>query len=147
MPKRINFAELGVGLALVALGLLAAWEGSHYRIGTLTRMGPGMFPLALGIVLAALGAAAALEGMRADEAEIPASLRAFVAISAAIVAWALLVEPFGLVVATVVLIVLSALAMPPVRILPTLLLAAALCLLGEFLFIDLLGVPLTPFGR
>jgi hypothetical protein len=144
---RINLAELGVGLALVALGLLAAWEGSHYRIGTLTRMGPGMFPIALGIVLAGLGVAATLEGVRAAEAAVPASLRAFLFIGTGIVGWALLVEPFGLIVATVVLVGLSACAMPPVRIVPTLLLAAALCLIGEVLFITLLGVPLTAFGR
>ena len=147
MRTRINRAELCVGLSLVALGLLAVWEGSHYRLGTLTRMGPGMFPIALGVVLAGLGVAATLEGMRAAAAETPASLRAFLAIAAGIIAWALLVEPFGLVAATVVLTVLSALAMPPVRIVPTLLLAAALCAIGELLFVTLLGVPLTPFGR
>lgn len=145
--RRINLAELGVGLVFVALGLIAVWEGSRYRIGTLSQMGPGMFPMALGLVLAGLGAASAAESMTAEPADMPASLRAFVAIGLGVFAWALLVEPFGLVAATAALVILSALAMPPVRIVPTLLLAGALCILGEALFITLLGVPLTPFGR
>lgn len=37
------------------LGVGAAYTGSSYEIGTLTRMGPGFFPTALGVILAFIG--------------------------------------------------------------------------------------------
>ena len=46
----------GGGLMLL-FGLGAIWEGMSYRIGTLVRMGPGFFPVALGVILALVGVA------------------------------------------------------------------------------------------
>ena len=44
------------GLMFLALGLAFAWGATTYPIGEGARMGPGYFPLLLGIVLAGLGA-------------------------------------------------------------------------------------------
>jgi hypothetical protein len=44
------------GLMFLALGLAFAWGATTYPIGEGARMGPGYFPVLLGIVLAALGA-------------------------------------------------------------------------------------------
>jgi len=43
------------GLMFLAVGLAFAWGATSYSIGEAARMGPGYFPLMLGIVLAALG--------------------------------------------------------------------------------------------
>lgn len=43
------------GMLMVVLGLAAAYEASHYNLGSLRRMGPGYFPMVLGILLAAVG--------------------------------------------------------------------------------------------
>ena len=43
------------GLMFTAVGVAFAWGASTYSVGTGARMGPGYFPLMLGIVLAALG--------------------------------------------------------------------------------------------
>src|SRR5689334_9651595 len=40
----------------IAVGLGFSWGATNYNIGEAARMGPGYFPLVLGIVLAALGA-------------------------------------------------------------------------------------------
>ena len=40
---------------MMLLGLGAALEGQRYGIGTLTRMGPGFFPVALGVIMIFLG--------------------------------------------------------------------------------------------
>ncbi len=40
---------------MVLLGAGAAFTGSRYDVGSLTRMGPGFFPTALGILLAIVG--------------------------------------------------------------------------------------------
>lgn len=44
----------GGGIMLL-LGIASAIQGSTYPMGTLNRMGPGMFPTALGVILAFLG--------------------------------------------------------------------------------------------
>lgn len=43
------------GLMFLAIGIAFAWGATTYHVGRADRMGPGYFPLMLGIVLAALG--------------------------------------------------------------------------------------------
>jgi hypothetical protein len=43
------------GLMFMVVGVAFAWGASNYNIGTGARMGPGYFPLALGILLTILG--------------------------------------------------------------------------------------------
>ena len=45
------------GLMFMAVGVAFAWGATNYSIGTGARMGPGYFPLMLGILLAVLGTA------------------------------------------------------------------------------------------
>ena len=44
------------GLMFMCVGVAFAWGASSYSIGTGARMGPGYFPLVLGILLGLLGA-------------------------------------------------------------------------------------------
>lgn len=44
------------GMMFLAVGLAFAWGATSYNIGTGARMGPGYFPLVLGVLLAGLGA-------------------------------------------------------------------------------------------
>jgi hypothetical protein len=62
------------GALMVLLGLIAAHDGTHYPMGTLRQMGPGYFPIALGVLLILLGiliAGTAAGGERSDEDEVP----------------------------------------------------------------------------
>ena len=43
------------GLLFMAAGTAFAWRATSYSIGTSARMGPGYFPLVLGVLLALLG--------------------------------------------------------------------------------------------
>ena len=45
------------GLMFMGVGVAFAWGATNYSIGTGARMGPGYFPLMLGILLAVLGTA------------------------------------------------------------------------------------------
>jgi len=45
------------GLMFMVVGVAFAWGAATYTIGTGARMGPGYFPLALGVLLAVLGGA------------------------------------------------------------------------------------------
>lgn len=44
------------GLLYTAVGVAFAWGATNYSIGTGARMGPGYFPLILGVLMAILGA-------------------------------------------------------------------------------------------
>lgn len=50
-----NEKDFWSGVMFMALGIAFAWGATTYTIGTGARMGPGYFPLMLGIVLAVLG--------------------------------------------------------------------------------------------
>jgi len=51
------------GLMFMAVGIAFAWGATNYTIGEGSRMGPGYFPLMLGILLTALGAFIVFEAM------------------------------------------------------------------------------------
>jgi hypothetical protein len=44
------------GLMFTAVGIAFAWGATNYSVGNGARMGPGYFPLVLGVLLAVLGA-------------------------------------------------------------------------------------------
>ena len=44
------------GLMFAAVGIAFAWGATNYNIGSGARMGPGYFPMILGVILALLGA-------------------------------------------------------------------------------------------
>lgn len=64
------------GGLMILLGLGAALEGQHYNIGTMRQMGPGFFPVALGVLLVLIGitiAGTSLAGVADDgEGVLPA---------------------------------------------------------------------------
>lgn len=47
--------ELYAGGLMMLVGLATAWEASTYPLGTLRQMGPGFFPVALGVILVLVG--------------------------------------------------------------------------------------------
>ena len=51
------------GLMFSGVGVAFAWGATTYTVGTGARMGPGYFPLMLGILLAILGAAIIFESL------------------------------------------------------------------------------------
>ena len=51
------------GVMFMAVGVAFAWGATTYNVGTGARMGPGYFPLMLGIVLALLGALITFKAM------------------------------------------------------------------------------------
>ena len=101
------------GILMIALGLGAALQGSSYHFGSLSRMGPGFFPVALGAILALAGLAIAItarfEQEVVDEKPLPPEWRAWFCICAAIVAFVVLGKYGGLLPATFAIVFVSAL--------------------------------------
>ncbi|NBS72532.1 MAG: tripartite tricarboxylate transporter TctB family protein, partial [Betaproteobacteria bacterium] len=44
------------GLMFGVVGIAFAWGATNYTVGSAARMGPGYFPLLLGVILAIFGA-------------------------------------------------------------------------------------------
>ncbi len=51
------------GLMFMGVGVAFAWGASTYSVGTGARMGPGYFPLMLGVMMAILGAVITFESL------------------------------------------------------------------------------------
>lgn len=137
-----DYGDIAAGTALISFGLFAAiYATSHYSIGSVGRMGPGMFPTGLGYLLVALGALIVVRALfRSGEFPRP-EWRPLLTILAGITAFSLIVGTFGMVPAIVALTVLAARADDKLSFLKTLALAAGLSLTAALIFNIALGVP------
>lgn len=137
------------GMLAMALGSFSMWEGATYAVGTARRMGPGWFPVALGILLLALGLLLVIWSLRRGSVMAepkaenePLDLRGLAAVSAGIAAFALSLERFGLIPAVFSLVLFSSLAAGPLRLLRLVGLATVISLLAWLVFRLGLGLPL-----
>jgi len=130
-----DYRDMVAGILMVAAGaFVAIYASTHYNLGSFRNMGPGMFPLLMGLVLAGLGGALAVTALfrSGPMPEIRISTAIFVL--ASIGAFALLIRSFGLVPAVIAVTVISSLAELKIRFMSTALLAAGLCLLTWLIF-------------
>lgn len=152
-----NHKDFYTALLYIALGLaFAAAAALHYPLGTTARMGPGYFPLLLGLLLAGIGAVMLLrclvQARRADTPVVrmgPWAWRPLLCVLWGAAAFGISLEglpalglpPLGLMVGVVLLTLIASLARPGMRWRETLLLAAALALGSYIVFVRLLGQP------
>jgi hypothetical protein len=139
------------GALMVVLGIGAIAEGRRYPMGTLRLMGPGFFPVALGVILALTGLAIGV-GARfaaaADErpASHPPEWRGWLLICAAMIAFVVLGRYGGLVPATLAIVLISALADRRNSIRSAVVLALAILVVSFIVFWWALQVRLPLFG-
>lgn len=136
------------GAVFCGLGVYAALTAVDYGLGTARKMGPGYFPLALGMLLAVIGFALVVRGVVGQrEPPLPAvKWGPLTLVIGAVVLFGLIVRGAGLVPAVLLIAVVSARASRRFRLLPAILigLGAALCCWA--LFVVALGLPLATFG-
>jgi hypothetical protein len=98
-------------LLFLLFGAVATWFARDYPMGSAVRMGPGYFPMVLGVLLLALGAITCAAGL-ALRGEAIERLRArpLVMVLAAVGVFAVAIEPAGIIVATVLSTALAAAA-------------------------------------
>jgi hypothetical protein len=143
----------GGGLMLL-FGLGAILEGMSYRIGSLVRMGPGFFPVALGVILALtgvaimIGAAAAAKVPGEKEENLRPEWRGWICISLSIVAFVVLGHWGGLLPATFAVVFISAMGDRQNTIKNALILSIVMCALCVVIFWYALQVqfPLFKWG-
>lgn len=93
-------ADIEAGLFFTLFGSLTAALSLQYRLGTIAMMGPGMFPLILGVLLAVIGLGIVAKGLLAGEEkarDIP--LKPALLIAASLLVFAFLVVSVGLLAA------------------------------------------------
>src|ERR1700761_2736484 len=126
------------GVGLIAIGLGAAMTSLRYGIGSLTDMGAGFFPAALGCLLALLGLGIALgAGRSRDPAEaepVAPEWRGWLCIILSIIAFIILGAHLGLLPATFAIVFISALGDRRNTLRSAALLAAGVSLLCVVLF-------------
>jgi hypothetical protein len=134
--------DLVAGLMFVALGAFGMWLGRNYPMGSALRMGPGYVPMLLSSGLVALGAIIALRGALArGDALARWHPRPLIVITTAILAFAETIEAWGLVAASVAVVVLSSFGSRECRLIETLVLAAGLTVAAILVFV--VGLKLT----
>jgi hypothetical protein len=127
-----------------AFATVAVLAALGYSLGSAGRMGPGYFPLALGIVLALLGAMLIGRALVLDGEPLPPIHAAPLAVMAiAVCLFGVMIEPMGLVLSLAVLIGLTAWARPQFQVVETAALAAVLIAFSVAVFVYLLGLPLA----
>jgi len=101
------------GALMVLLGGVTVLQSASYEIGTLTQMGPGLYPAALGVMLALTGLAIALNARFVEPEEgsdaLPPEWRGWFCIVLSIIAFILAGTYGGLVPATFAIVFISAL--------------------------------------
>ena len=154
MNRRLNgkraATDILAGLIFVAFGLAFAITSLSYEMGTPLRMGPGYFPLALGGILVLLGllimGKGFIPGAGAEERLGSVPWRALFLIVLAVLFFGLTVRGLGLVPATAVTALLTALASNRTSILAAVAIAAGLTALSVLIFVVALQLRLPLFG-
>ena len=154
MSRRLNgkraVTDILAGLIFVAFGLAFAITSLSYDLGTPLRMGPGYFPLALGGLLVLLGLLIVGKGFISSSGaegrfgSVP--WRALFLIVVAVLFFALTVRGLGLVPATAVTALLTALASYRTGIRAAVAIAAGLTVLCVLIFVLALQLRLPLFG-
>lgn len=144
---KFDYTDMVGGALLIVVGaVVTAYSISSYPLGTLSRMGPGMFPAGLGVLLAFFGLLLVIQSFRQEGQ--PADLRIFspLFVLGGVAAFALIVVPFGLIPAIVGITVISSLAELRFRPVNLALLCVALSILAPGVFKFGLGLNIPLFS-
>lgn len=133
------------GLAIAA-GVACASAAASYRIGTARSMGPGYFPLVVGVLLVALGALLVVTSLREDgvRVRLPDPRGAAMVVAAPVV-FAFTVGVVGLVVPLAAVTALGAFAVRGGSLRSNLLICAAVLAAALTVFAVGLGLPIPLF--
>lgn len=139
--KKRDPADIISGLFLTAVGLFFAFYAmANYGVGTLSRMGPGYFPVALGFVLAVLGLLVVLPALSRPGQGPKINWKALFIITGSIVVFGATLRVLGTVAATMITVVVASLADDDITWKGRAMLAAVVAPLVYLIFIFGLGM-------
>lgn len=124
-------------------GFFCIWAVTHYKMGTALRMGPAYFPTLLGALLAFLGMVILLQSLSVEGEKVGAfAPRPLLMILVGCLAYAYLMRPLGLVLATAALVFISALGGHEFRWKEVAILYVVLIVFSVLVFVKGLTLPL-----
>jgi hypothetical protein len=142
MVKVKSPKDFWAGLMFIAFGLFFMIGARNYRLGSAARMGPGYFPALLGGLLAVIGGIVFFRSLVAEGGKIGAiPLRPIFFITLSLLGFGYLLQPLGLVLALVLMIIVSAWAGQEFRLREAIFLSVVLALLSVLVFAKGLGLP------
>lgn len=140
--------DVFAGLLFIAFGLWGLAASYDLDAGTLSEMGPAFFPRVVSGLLIALGVGITCTGFsrNAVTLRLPWTLRPILMVTIASLAFALLLERAGIVIAITATVFIGALAGERLKWLPLIALTATLIIASIALFVWALGmrIPVWP---
>jgi len=135
--------DFWAGAMFIAFGaFFTAWAFLHYQMGSAVRMGPGYFPALLGALLVALGLFILVKSLAVDGPKVDAfHFKPLLLVSGSVVAYGYLMQPGGLVVATVAAVIIGALGGEEFRWKEAAALTVVLVLFSWLVFVKGLTLP------
>lgn len=138
-----NLNDVMAGLALIAIAIFALVLAWPLNPGSTAAMGPGYFPRMLGFIQIALGAGILIQGFNTEgEAFERWFPRQIFFILASIAFFAFTIEPLGLVIAVIGVVIVSVLGHRGTRLHEAVLVAIGMALFAVLTFPIGLGLPI-----
>lgn len=142
-----DYKDLIGGGALIAIGGFAVlYAFMTLRMGTVWQMGPGMFPAAVGVLIAAIGVFLLVSGLLKSGEAIEFDFRSLGLICLSVLAFALLIRPFGLVPAITATVIIASRADSKLSLVGVALLSLTLSAMSVLIFQVGLSLTLPAFN-
>jgi len=145
VKRKLNTWEISAAASVFVLGAYMAAQGFDYTVGSLNHMGAGFFPVVVGLLLVFFGIAIFLEVRYRQTPPPDIPVRPLAALTAGLIAFAVLIEPAGLVPATFFLVLIAAFGDETMGVLRALITAFAIAVLGYLVFVVGFRLTLDPF--
>ncbi len=136
------------GILFMFIGLGTVIVASNYKIGNAMRIGPGTFPIMLGIVVALIGLAVTVRAMRNPEASekiVSWELQPLLFVVLSIIAFSLTIGTLGLIPAVVAVVIVGHFASREASFRELICMAVVLSAIVTGIFIYGLNLPI-PLG-
>ena len=139
-----NNKDFYAGLIFALFGIFALFLARGYQMGNAMVMGPGYFPTVLGGGLAFLGFVIAFRSIwLGGKAITPWVARPLILVLGSVVLFALVIQPLGLVLATLLIILISSLGSREFRIIEVSIFSLVLAVLAAGVFVYGIGLPIN----
>ncbi|MCC6889575.1 MAG: tripartite tricarboxylate transporter TctB family protein [Hyphomicrobiales bacterium] len=143
MPRIRAPQDFWSGVLFIAFATVAIVVSRNYSLGTTARMGPGYFPLLLGVALGLIGVALIGRSLLIEGPRVGViAARPLVAIALAVVLFGLLLPHVGLVAALLIVVGVAAFASRESKPVESVSLAIAIAIFSIAVFVYGLKLPL-----
>lgn len=149
MLKHLKNRDVLSGLVFILIGVYVAVKANNdYTVGTLSRMGPGYFPIILGVLLALIGMVVLALAINVKGLDMKPTfgIRAVLAVLLATLVFGLLIERVGMIPSALALTLIAGAAEKHYQLTRSLVLGCALGGLTWMIFIFGLEMNLTAFA-